>query len=455
MELNSITTMEATSTESEAHETLTTEEEIHCHKARIFKLLVKAPVIRAWKDTVCDGAVYVGKRSLSANYADRYFGVSIEDIAYVTFSIVTAFEEIGLDAEGREVERSQCHISPAQREASEFLIVTFSNDHDRIALLPRRLYWPVEGDGSTGSGTFPDEIAASTLSDYSYSIEVLLAYIEEIKRLTASPMQPTTTPFQISLDGRIPRADCPTAIMPQQPGQQWPKEKAFRKIHKQFPMMKLGMEIDFLDYQPLLRDFKIIMPSDDRFPPGLEVVISHSVGHSDILETDNENYSLRYADYHLTHGIMLDSDHGSFIPSRFVGKESSLPPHPEGSTPGKLRDPVDNREFIFAMDDEGKWVNNILRIIVKYPPDRYPTLAEEKQAIWKKAVPWPQIEAHVALQEAPTAQKTRGDDEDPSSKRDSGMGDDRAEKPSDVSLLAAHYLQNASLDDVKTEEDAG
>ena len=73
--------MEATSTETEALGFLTTVEEIHCHKARIFSLLATRPVIRAWKDAICDGAVYLGQVHLPKSYADRYFGVSSNDIS--------------------------------------------------------------------------------------------------------------------------------------------------------------------------------------------------------------------------------------------------------------------------------------------------------------------------------------------------------------------------------------
>ena len=106
--------MDETSTGSEAHGTLSTVEEIHCHKARIFGLLAKAPVVRAWQDAICDGAVFLGKKTLPNSYADRYFHVfKNEDIRFVTFSIVTAFKETILDAQGQVIERTQCHVSVA------------------------------------------------------------------------------------------------------------------------------------------------------------------------------------------------------------------------------------------------------------------------------------------------------------------------------------------------------
>ena len=451
-------TMDATSTGSGAQGTLTTIEQIHCHKARIFSLLAKAPVVRAWKDAVCDGAVYIGKASLPDSYADRYFQVfSRQEICYVTFSIVTAFKETGLDAEGLDIERSQCHISTAQREASEFLIVTFSDDYDRIALLPRSLYWPVEGNGRTGNeDALSDEVPASILSDYSYSIRFLLAYIEDIRRLTANPMHPTTTPFQISLDGMIPRADYPAAIAPQSMAEQrreWQKESQLRIIHQQFPKMQLPMRIDFLDYQPLLRDFKIVILSCKRFPDGLEAVISHSVGSSDTPRSDDDNHHLRYADYLLTHGFTFDPDYAFFIPRRLIPEDWFVEPHPEEAMPAKLRDSVDKKEFLFEMDKAGTWVRNIWRIISKYPPSGHPTSAEEKQEIWKKAFPWPETEAQLTQQEASLPQKARGDIKQPSFKRDSGTGDDGAVKPSDVSLLAAHYFKKVSLGDTETAKD--
>ena len=449
--------MDATSTGSKAHGTLTTEEKIHCHKARIFSLLTKAPVVRAWKDAICDGAVYLGKGPLPMSYADRYFRISSEDISYVTFSIVTVFKETEIDAEGQDIERSQCHISPAQRDASEFLIVTFSNDHDRIALLPRRLYYSEKGPYSApNDGDLPDEIPASTLSEYSYSINFLLAYIEEIKRITVSPMHPTTTPFQIGLDGRIPRAGFPMAITPQGSGQtlrESLKEKALRTIHKKIPQSH-PTKVDFLDYQPLLRDFKIIFSSCERFPNGLEAVISHSAGRPDTLENDDDSHHLSHADYLLTHGITVMPDYAYFIPRKLVRDEWFVAPGPDKAWPAELHDFVDSRDFIFEMDVAGRWVQHVWRIISKYPPGEHPTPAEVKQEIWKKAFPWPEIEAQVALQRALTPQKARAHDMHLSSKHDSGTGDDSAVKPSDISLLAAHYMEKASLDDNKAEEDA-
>lgn len=450
--------MEATTAGSEAHSTLTTQEEIQCHKARIFSVLTKAPVVRAWKNATCDGAVYLGKGSFPMSYADRYFQMSRGDISYVTFSIVTVFKETELDAEGQEIERSQCYISPAQGEASEFLIVTFSEDHDRVALLPRRLYWPVEADESTGNDeALPDEISASTLSAYSYSINMLLANIDEIRRMAINPMQPTTTPFQIGLDGIIPRAGLPKAIMPQaseQRSRESRKEKALRTIHKKMPIWIPSMKVDFLDHQPLLRDFKIVVCSCERFPNGLEAVISHSVGRLDTPENKDDSHHLRYADYLFTHGITTNPDCGYFVPRRLVREEWFIATNPHEFMPAELHDNVDNKEFIFEMDDAGKWFREFWRIISKYPPDEHPTRAEQKQEIWKRAFPWPEMEAQVARQRASTPQKARADDEQPPSKHDSGTGSDSAVKSSDVSLLAAHYLEKASLNDNKAGEDA-
>ena len=450
--------MEETSTRSEVHGTLSTAEEIYCHKARIFSLLAKAPVVRAWKDAVCDGAVYLGKASLPESYADRYFqAFKYVDIRFVTFSIVTAFKETGLDAQGQVIERSQCHISVAQREASEFLIVTFSNDHDTIAVLPRRAYWSIEGNGGTGNDdALPDEIPASTLSDYSYSIRFLLAYIEDIKRMTVNPMDPTTTPFQISLDGRIPRAEYPSAIRPRHSAQQdkeCQKEGALSAIHSQFLKMMLPMEIDFLHYQPLLRDFRIIIPSCEKFPDGLEAVIHHDFGRLDTPESENDSYHLRYADYLLTHGIVLDPDYAYFIPRRLIPEDWFEAPNPGEAMPTELLDNVEVKDFVFAMDEEGTWVKNMWEIICEYPPGEHPTPAEEKQEIWRKAFPWPEIGAQVAPQKASMPQKSQGVEKELPSKHDSGTGDDRAVKPSDVSLLAAHYLEKASLGDTEAGKD--
>ena len=450
--------MEATTAGSEAHSILTTREEIHCHKARIFSVLTRAPVVRAWKNATCDGAVYLGKGSFPMSYADRYFQISREDISYVTFSIVTVFKETEVDAEGQEIERSQCYISPAQGEASEFLIVTFSDDHDRVALLPRRLYWPVKADESTGKDeALPDEISASTLSSYSYSINLLLANIDEIRRMAINPMHPTTTPFQIGLDGIIPRAGLPKAIMPQASGQQSResrKEKALRTIHKKLPIWIPSMKVDFLDYQPLLRDFKIVICSCERFPNGLEAVISHSVGRLDTPENNDDSQKLRCADYLFTHGINTGPDYGFFVPRKLVREEWFIAPNPHESMPAELHDNVNNKDFIFEMDEAGQWFREFWRIISKYPPDEHPTRAEQKQEIWKRAFPWPEQEAQVALRRASTPQKARGDDEQSSSKHDSGTGVDSAVKPSDVSLLAAHYMEKVSLDDNKAGEDA-
>ena len=450
--------MEETSTGSEAHGTLSTAEEIHCHKARIFSLLAKAPVVRAWKDAVCDGAVYLGKASLPESYADRYFqAFEYLDIRFVTFSIVTVFKETGLDAQGQVIEGSQCHIPVAQREASEFLIVTFSNDHDTIAVLPRSAYWPIEGNGGTSNDdALPDEISASTLSDYSYSTRFLLAYIEDIKRMTVNPMNPTTTPFQISLDGRIPRADYPSAIRPRQlAGQrkESQKEGALRAIHSQFSKMMLPMEIDFLHYQPLLRDFRIIVRSCERFPDGLEAVINHNFGRLDVPESDNDSYHLRYADYLLTHGIILDPDYAYFVPRRLIPEDWFEAPNPGEAMPKELLDNIDIKGFVFEMDKEGTWVWNMWEIICKYPPGEHPTPVEEKQEIWKKAFPWPEIGSQVTPQKASVPQKSQEGEKELPSKHDSGTGDSRAVKPSDVSLLAAHYLEKASLGDVEAGKD--
>ena len=333
------------------------------------------------------------------------------------------------------------------------MIVTFSNDYDTIAVLPRNAYWSIEGDGNAANDdTLSDLISASTLSDYSYSIRFLLAYIEDIRRITVNPMHPTTTPFQISLDGGIPRADYPKAIGPED-RKEWLKESALRAIHSQLPKMSLPMQVDFLHYQPLLRDFRIIIPSGTSFPGGLEAVINHTYGHLDSPPDENNSHHLRYADYLLTHGIVRDPDYAYFVPRRLIPEDWFLTGNPQVDMPKELLDNNHMRDFLFEMDQEGTWVQKIWTIICTYPPGEHPTPAEEKQEIWEKAFPWPEIEAQATPEKALTPQKFQEYQKELRSKHDSGTGDNRGVKPSDVSLLAAHYLEKASLGDKEAGKD--
>ena len=450
---------------------LTREGEIQCHKARIFSVLAKAPVVRAWTGATCDGAVFLGDTPLPTSYADRYFRISKKDISYVPFSIAIAFDVTVPDDNGQEIPRYQWNMSLAQIKASEFLIVTFPGNHDRIALLPHRLYRPieeaekVEEDGSAERKDVSyllDEISRSIWQEYSFSITLLLANIEEIRRITANPMHPTTTPFQIGLDGIIPKADFPKAIMPQGPGQinELHAERKLRTIHRQFPWRTPEMTIDFLEYQPLMRDFKLVISRCEPFPSGLEAVINYGYGHSRFPNDDDVNH-LRYADYLLTQGIRLSpqylcSDRAFFIPRQLIPEAwfKWRPPHEH--MPKDLFKSgwsVSNEEFMFDMDGAGRWCHDIWRIIIKYPPGRSPTPAEKRQDLMRKAFPWPEIEAQVALQKDLTPQKVRKENEQPPLKRDSGTGGKDAVKPSDVSLLAAHYMARSSLDDNEAEED--
>ena len=440
----------------------THEEETQCHKARIFSVLAEAPVVRAWRGATCDGAVFLGETPLPMSYADRYFGISSNDISYVTFSIITAFKETVSNDKGQETVQYRCEISRAQREASEFLIFTFPSDHDRIALLPHRLYWPVEEDESTESrdiSFLPEGISRSILEEYSFSITFLLANINEFRRITANPMHPTTTPFQIGLDGIIPKANFPMAIIPQGPEQikEVHAERKLRTIHAQFPWRCPAMRLEFLDYQPLMRDFKIVISRCGQFPNGLEAVISYGYGHSDFPD-DNDNDHLGYADYLLTHGIMLSpkflcSDDAFFIPRRLIPEEWFTMRRADEFMPKKLFDSgrrVSTREFVFDMDGAGRWAHDVWKIISKFPPDENPTPAEKRQDVWKKAFPWPEIEAQVALQKVHNIHK---ENVQPPWKRDSGTGGRDGRQPSDVSLLAAHYMAKASLSGNEAEED--
>ena len=370
----------------------------------------------------------------------------------MTFSIATAFKEVGLDAEGKEIESSQCHISLAQRKASEFLIVTFSNDHDTVALLPHKAYWPIEGDESAAEeGAFSDQISATTLSAYSFPITLLLAHIEEIKRMTSNPMHPTTTPLQIVLDGRIPKADTPEAVMPQAPEQTTfsnssildspvGEERALRAMHKAFTDRGPSMKIDFLDYEPLLQGFKIVISSSEKFPGGLEVVINHSIDrHSGPMN------NLEYADYLFY--SMENFRFALFVPRRLIPgfwfDIPDLPRFAELCNPGRSVT-VDSKSFLFLLDRGGKWVNKVYNIICNYPPES-PTPAERKQETWKKALPWPEMKAHAPPSKDPSPKEAQEGERQLSDRYDSGTGDHDAAKPSDSSLTLAHYMEKASL----------
>lgn len=463
--------MDATSEETEeSHNTLSPEEEIHCHKARIFSVLTKVPVVRAWKDAVCDGAVYLGNlhSTFRMSYADRYFVMSREDISYVTFSIVTAFKESGPNADRQGIEQSQCHISQAQREASEFLIVTFSDDRDRVALVPHREYWPVEGEENTGKEeAFPDEITASILSKYSFPIFLLSVNIEELRRKAIAPMHPSTTPIQIGLDGRIPKAGTPDAIMPQASAQQieesdqsiptpsQQEEAGLRIIHDKIPKSIPAMRVDFLAYQPMLRDFRILISEDKnsedkKFPNGLEVVINHKVCDFTFPKTGSSldkcskfTFQMGYADYLFIHTLEDEKDIALFVPRKFIAIDQSTSMSDLSQMLHDLGQKHKHESFGFKMDKAGRWVQNVWKTICEHPPDQHPTPAEKKQEIWKNALPWPETEAQVAILKESTPQKARRD----KSKHDSGTGEGDAVKPSDVSLLADHYLEKASLAD--------
>ena len=451
--------MEVSSAGSEAFCSLTTEEQIHCHKARIFSVLTRAPVIRAWRNAICDGAVYLGQGPFPKSYADRYFQVSNKDIRYVTFSIVTAFHESALDAEGNVIESSQCHMTPAQRELSEFLIVTFSNKHDTVSLLPHRFYWPVQGYESTSKeGVSPDDISASSLDAYSFSINCLLANIDEIRRITMSPMHPTTTPFQFGLDGIIPHADFPKAILPQPSGQEVEErriEEALRIIHRKIHLKCPSMKVDFLDYQPLLLDFKLVISRNVRFPAGLEAMVSFSYGYVNNPD-DNHRERLRYADYIFSHGTTLNPNMAFFVPRRLIHEEWFIQPYPEELFPGLIHEDKGRRvrkeTFLFKMDDAGNWVQVVWDIINEYPLGEHPTRAEKKQQIWRNAFPWPEFEAQVDLLKDPRLQKTQVDKR-PIFKLDSKTSADDAVKHSDVSILAAHYMEKVSMKDQEAKED--
>lgn len=373
----------------------------------------------------------------------------------VTFSIVTAFKEVVLDAEGKETERSQCHISLAQRKASEFLIVTFSNDHDTVALLPHKSYWPTEEEESAAEeGAFSDQISASTLAAYSFSITLLLANIEEIKRITLNPMHPTTTLFQIGLDGRIPKASTPEAIMARASEQQATssildspigEETALRNMHKAFTNRVTSMKIDFLDYQPLLQGFKIVISSSEKFPDGLEVVINHSAGRLRG-PMNNDGHHLEHADY-LFYSIKENLKVALFVPRRLIPEawfEMPDPPQlPELSDSGSS---VSNGTFLFQLDEAGKWVNKVYNIICDYPPES-PTPAENMQKTWEKALPWPEIKAQSKgpPSKDPSPQEAQEGEKQLSHRYDSGTGGHDAAKPSDSSLTLAHYMEKASL----------
>ena len=447
----------------------TQEQEIQCHKARIFSVLAKAPVVRAWRGADCDGAVFLGDTPLPTSYADRYFRISNQDISYVTFSIATAFDTTVLDDNGQEIPGYKWNMPLAQYKASEFLIVTFPSHHDRIALLPHRLYRPdeeveeVEEDDSTDRRNVScllDETSRSIWQEYSFSITLLIANIEEIRRITANPMHPTTTPFQIGLDGIIPKADFPKAIMPQGPEQidGLHAERKLRTIHRQFPQWYPQMTIDFLEYQPLLRDFKLVIAPCGQFPSGLEAIINYGYGHSGFPDDDDID-DLRHADYILTHGIRLSPeylcfDRAFFIPRQLIPENWFLWRRHE-YIPKNLFEPgycLSNEEFMFDMDGAGRWCHDIWRIISKYPPDRNPD-AKMMQDFIKKAFPWPEIEAQVALQKDLTPQNVHKENAQPPLKRDSGTAGQNAVKPSDVSLLAAHYMAKDSPNDDNAEED--
>ena len=350
---------------------------------------------------------------------------------------------------------SQGHPSEAQLEASEFLIVTYFDDLDRVALLPRKLYWPLAKDESCEDILILD-ISAMSMNDYCFHIDCLLANIQVLGGMSRHPADPTTVPFQVALDGHIPEASTPKTIMPQASE---PEEEGLRAIHRRFLQFSDNMKVDFLDYQPLLRDFKFVVSPCDEFPDGLEPVISHILRDSDPLRQ-----TIHSSDDPQEDRIVRDSDalsdyllrqrpresHRSyyFVPRRILPQDWFPNPHAEKELPKDLYDSgrrIKPKEFFLDTDPADEFVERVWELIRKYPPSP-PTPAQEKQKIWKREVPW--------LETAAEAERKRKEAPKPEENRVPGTGDDSAEKPSDSSMLLSHYTKNLGLEDENREHDA-
>lgn len=117
-------------------------------------------------------------------------------------------------------------------------------------------------------------------------------------------------------------------------------------------------------------------------------------------------------------------------------------------------DPVNSKEFLFEKDSSGKWVDKMWNIICNYPPERSPTRAEEKEAIWKKEIPWPKLQAQLPLANFVPSQEIRTNDELALSIREPGTRGGSGLRPSDVSQIFDHYIKKASKDQKEAGGDA-
>lgn len=305
----------------------------------------------------------------------------------------------------------------------------------------------------------------SMLSEYSFPIAILKAQMHEVRRITANPMCPTSTPFQLAFDGIVPNADFPVAIKPPESKdgfQELYEESMLRTIHRKFSVQSRFLTVDFLNYQSLLRDFKIIISAGKQFPDGLEAVIGY--GYGDFSKSHNVKNGRRhliYTDYLLMQGVRVYPEQ-AFIPRRLIHEDWFDEPRRPESDSIKLRDPDSGRsiryqQFLFHIDDAGQWVQQISRIIHKYPPVEHPTPAEAKQELWKKAFAWPEDVAKAQAQATPeksSAPREARWDDDLRSQYDSGTGGDGTMEHDDVSLIATHYEKRASWKYSETEEDA-
>ena len=233
-------------------------------KDDIFLEIKHSNAIRAWKDALCDGAIYCGNQTLPSSYMGRYFSIARDDASYIVFSIVT-ITKITDGSRSSEFPDGyfEMHLDLAKRRASDFLLVTLVGD-SRVALVPSCWSWLGE-EQETLRYPFKENIFQCYFPEKLTLFMLNLVDLGElIDQIRASALDANIKPkipgSEVVIRGWDIKGKEPTPVLTDDACE----ADGVRRLHTAFEKSNHAIQLDFDDYERPPGQFKLTIERDNE-----------------------------------------------------------------------------------------------------------------------------------------------------------------------------------------------
>ena len=346
-----------------------TEEAKIINRTRILARLRPAPVVQAWPDAACDGAIYCGNLILSPDFAGRYVNIDKNDASFIPFTVANMHSMTMANAQSRLIARFAMEIPEEKQQHARFFFIHCSKDQHHVLIVPKAVLAFNQGAKWSEEDLWEMGVPATSppgLSKWRVPIDQLALAVNRIRLYVVNRHYSGDVADQ---DRGMPHWEDllapPDSILASPTS---PEAAGFTFLYQALVRSGLNISIDFLHYVPIVQGWKMQVQSRatctiqhklDQFIEE-EETLKHENCFLDDKVIDIPLSHLKYSQFLFTQTTNQQPNNAYFIPRQVI---------PQSWMGGSktLKVPLATvRAFRMELDDGGKWTRRFYEIVCEY-----------------------------------------------------------------------------------------